>query len=57
MALMPNTIKTVAKTLTAIQREGDWEKLEVAMLCRELLEGCIGSVVGQYLCAPFFKDL
>lgn len=29
-ALIPNTIKTVAKTLAAMQRESDLEKLEMA---------------------------
>ena len=47
MALIPNPMEIVAKTPAAMRREGDWEKLEVAILCRMSLEGCVGSVVGQ----------
>lgn len=47
-ALTPNPMNMVAKMLAAMRREGDWDKLEVAILCRMSLDGCVESVVGQY---------
>ena len=42
---MPNPTKIVAKTLAAMRREGDLEKLEVAILFGRSLKGCVDLVL------------